>query len=289
MIDTTKLSENWGYDPKYIEGTAGNEPQNTTAHKQSITRKPDSTTVTSETSGGNMANNSFQYPSQWGTASDLWTKMAQGNYSNTGMDYLSKLLAGGGNPVDVQGWASARRPAMMDEYSNMVKEMAEQAGVGGVRYGSGLQGQISNYGGQLMNQFNQQMADKWMGSQENAMSRALSGAGTLGGLGMQGAATGGEGLMSLGNMYAQLPMQVASQMGGLGQSLTNQQIDPWTQMLAGLIGNTNATAQTYTPSGLQSFLQGIMPGLSSAFSGGYGGTPASAIDMTGTGGILPIR
>jgi len=176
------------------------------------------------------------------------------------MDWLKNLLAGGGNPVDVQGWADAYRPAMMDQYSNAVKQMAEQAGVGGTRYGSGLQQSIANYGGQLQNQFNEQMADKWLGSQENALGRAMSGAGMLGSMG----STAGEGLMGLGSMYANLPLSVAQMMGGLGGQLTNQQIDPWTQMLAGLMGNTNAGAQTYTPSGLQSLLMSLSQTLPSA-------------------------
>lgn len=204
------------------------------------------------------ANAGFKFPDQWKQAADLWSQMAGGNYSNAGTDWLTQMLQGGGNPVDVQGWANARRPAMMDEYSNMVKEMAERAGVGGVRYGSGLQGQIANYGGQLQNQFNQDLADRWMGSQESAMGRAMSGAGTLGQFGLQSAGMGGQGLMQSGWDYANLPMQVAGQMSGLGQSLTNQQIDPWTQMLFSMLNPTGqAGAQTYTPSGLQSMLMNV--------------------------------
>jgi len=206
-----------------------------------------------------MAGNaSIQYPSQWNQAGDIWSQMAGG--LGTSMDWLKNLLAGGGNPVDVQGWADAYRPAMMDQYSNAVKQMAEQAGVGGTRYGSGLQESIANYGRQLQNQFNEQMADKWLGSQENALGRAMSGAGMLGSMG----STAGEGLMGLGSMYANLPLSVAQMMGGLGGQLTNQQIDPWTQMLAGLMGNTNATAQTYTPSALQSLLMSLSQTLPSA-------------------------
>ena len=79
-------------------------------------------------------------------------------------------------------------------------------------------------------------------------------------------------MFGLGNSYSQLPMQVAQMMSGIGQAQTSQQVDPWTQMMMSLIGGTGqAYPQTYTPSGFQSFLQGILPGLSSLFGGSGGG------------------
>jgi hypothetical protein len=228
-----------------------------------------------------MANTSsdFQYPSQWGEASDLWSKMASGNYSNAGMDWLTQMMQSGGNPVDVNAWGEAQRPAMMDQYSNMVKQMAEQAGVGGTRYGSGLQNSISNYGGQLQNQFTSGLADRWLQAQESARGRATGAGNLLSQLGLGAQQAGGEGLMSMGNLMSQLPLQVAQMMGGLGGQLTNQQIDPWTQMLTGLLGNTNATEQTYNPSVWQSLLQSLSQTLPSAFSGG-----SSSSSGLGTGG-----
>lgn len=254
--------------------------------KSSVTKKPDGTTTTQETqttpltggttTGGTMAdtNTGFKYPEQWQQAADLWSQMASGNYSNAGTDWLTQMLQGGGNPVDVQGWANARRPAMMDEYSNMVKEMAERAGVGGTRYGSGLQNQIATYGGQLQNQFNQDLADRWMGSQESAMGRALSGAGTLGGLGLGAQTTGGQGLMQSGWDYSTLPMQVATQMSGFGNQLNSQDMG-WAGLMGPLTGNQYSSAQTYTPTWFQSLLQNVLPLLPTS-SGGSSGTGLGA-------------
>ena len=268
MLDSQKLSDNWGWSAPQTQAFSPSTPTSTTG-KTSITKTP-TTATTGGATGGTMASNaSFQYPGQWNQANDIWSQMAGG--LGTSMDWLKNLLAGGGNPVDVSGWADAYRPAMMDDYADAVKQMAEQAGVGGTRYGSGLQQALANYGGKLQNQFNEQMADKWLGAQESALSRAMSGAGTLGSMG----ATAGEGLMGLGSQYANLPLSVAQMMSGLGSQLTSQQIDPWTQMLAGLMGNTQAGAQTYTPSALQSLLMSLSSTLPSAFSGGAGNTVAS--------------
>ena len=47
-------------------------------------------------------------------------------------------------------------------------------------------------------------------------------------------------------------------MSSLGSNLTSQQVDPWTQMMASLLGGTGqAVPQTYTPSALQSILSSL--------------------------------
>jgi len=257
-----------------IPGDPENAPNNNTS--------PTGGTTTGGTMADTNANAGFNYPEQWQQAADLWSQIASGNYSNAGTDWLTQMLQGGGNPVDVQGWANARRPAMMDEYSNMVKEMAEQAGVGGTRYGSGLQNQIATYGGQLQNQFNQDLADRWMGSQENAMSRALSGAGTLGSLGLGAQTTGGQGLMQSGWDYSNLPLQVANWMSGQGSQLNNQDMG-WAGLMGPFTGNQYSSPQTYTPNWFQSLLQNVLPLLPTGGGGSSGGgatlstTPGASI------------
>ena len=274
MIDTSKLQPDWGYMNLTPHGPT---PANTDVGN-GTTASAGTSTGTSSATGGTMANTdaNFKYPDQWQQASDLWSQMANGTYSNQGLDYLSNWLSGGGLASKLGEWGAAQKPAMMDEYSNMVKQMAEQAGVGGARYGSGLQQSIANYGGQLQNKFQSDLMNQMM----NAYGQDVNTAAGMGQFGLNAAQTGGQGLMGLGSLYSQLPLQVASMMGGLGGNLTSQQIDPWTQMLAGLMVNTNATEQTYTPSGLQSFLTNLLPGLSYAFANGgnsSGGTTLSPI------------
>ncbi len=203
-----------------------------------------------------MAN--FQYPSQWGQAGDVWSQMASGNYSNAGMDWLKNMMQSGGNAFDVSGWDKSYRPQMMDDFSNMTKQMAEQAGVGGTRYGSGLQNSIANYGSQLQNKYTKDLWDRMFGAYEAGQGRAAGAGNLLSQLGLGAQQGGAEGLLSLGQARSQLPLQVAGQMAGIGQGLTGQQVDPWTQMMASLLGGTGyATPQTYTPSLFQNILAGL--------------------------------
>lgn len=267
MIDFTKIKDAWGYEPTVQPGgpPAGQQGQ----QKTSITKK-DSTATTQPMGGIPMANTStFNYPSEWDQAGDAWSQMAQGNYTNPGMDWLTKLMQSGGGAFDQSGYDAANQPAMMDQFSNMVKQMAEQAGVGGTRYGSGLQNAIGNYGGQLQNQYNK---DKWGNAfqgYEAGMGRAYGAGQGLSQLGLGARQTGLEGLFGLGNARAQLPLQVANQ-------LNNQEMG-WAGLLGQNTGNQNASPQTYTPSMFQSILQGLTQTLPGAFAGGADPSSSSAI------------
>ena len=259
MIDQRQLNQDFGWTNLLQQA---NQPttSNTSTGQTSLPTTQPQQLVSDTQTGGTMANTNtgFQYPSQWGQANDVWSQMASGNYSNQGMDWLRNMMQSGGSPVDVNAWGAAQRPAMMDQFSNMVKQMAEQAGVGGTRYSSGLQGQIANYGGQLQNQFTSGLADRWLQSQEAGMGRASGAGSLLAQLGLGTQQAGAEGLRQSGWDYSNLPMQVANQMAGLGGQLTQQQIDPWTQMLAQLLGPTGqATPQQYTPNTLQQMLMGL--------------------------------
>jgi len=225
----------------------------------------------------------MKYPEQWGQASDVWSQLASGQYTNPGMDWLRNMMESGGSPVDVSGWGAAQQPLMMQQFSDMTKQMAEQAGMGGTRYGSGLQGNIARYGGQLQNQFQSNLMDRWLQSQEAGMGRAYGAGRDLSQFGLQSQAAGAEGLGMMGDRYAQHPINVADAMMRGGGYLTSQQIDPWTQMMAGLVGNPYMTQQTYQQSPTQSIL-GILGGMPWGDIFGGGGTPSPS--MQGVGGIL---
>lgn len=269
MIDTQKLQEGWGYDTAWplagsvqfqnIGGSATPGIYKTTVqHKPTEYGTQTTTTQAAPASGGTMQD--IQYPSEWNQAGDVWSKLAGGNYSNAGTDYWQKMMATGGSPVDVNAWGAAQKPAMMDQFSNMVKQMAEQAGVGGTRYGSGLQNSIANYGGQLMNSFEQQLANNWLAAQESGMGRAANSANQYAPLSLGAMTTGASGLQGLGSEKNALSLNLANQLAGLGGALTNQQIDPWTQMMASLVGNPAMTQQTYQPNTMTNLL-GILGGM----------------------------
>jgi len=249
MIDPKAIDmNNWGWGTPYVQPTGQTSTNKNTGPQ--ATAQGNTTT----TGGTTMPTQGFQYPSEWDTAGDSWSRMISGNYNNPGMEWLKNMMSSGGNAFDVSGWDKMYRPAMMDQYSNAVKQMAEQAGVGGTRYGSGLQNSISNYGGQLQNQYTKDLWDRMFGAYEAGQGRATGAANALAGYG----AAGTEGLLSLGRDRAQLPLTVASMMSGIGQGQTAQQIDPWSQMMMSLLGGTGqAGPQTYTPSMLQNLLQSL--------------------------------
>jgi len=251
MLDWTKVKDEWGYTPAQSGGQEGQ----TSATKNA--------TATTPTIGGGtpMANNTstFNYPSEWGQAGDAWSQMASGNYTNPGMDWLKKLMESGGGAFDVSGYDKANQPAMMDQFSNMVRQMAEQAGVGGTRYGSGLQNAIGSYGGQLQNQYNRDKYANAYNAYESGMGRAYGAGQGLGQFGLGAQQAGAEGMFGLGGAKAQLPLQVANQL--------NAQEMGWAGLLGQNTGNQYAAPQTYTPSMFQSILQSLTQTLPGALGG----------------------
>ena len=71
----------------------------------------------------------FPYPSQWGEASDFWSKMLE-----TGM------------PTDVEPWWKAQKEAAGVEIGRAGREAAEQFGLGGMRYSTPLGQQLGRIG-----------------------------------------------------------------------------------------------------------------------------------------------
>jgi hypothetical protein len=254
MLDWTKLNSEWGYEPSGSAGrgqTAGQQTGATTQTNTSPNKPATTPAVTQPTTGGTtMANSTFNYPSEWGQAGDAWSEMAKGNYTNPGMDWLTNLMKTGGGAFDQSGYDAANQPAMMDQFSNAVKQMAEQAGVGGTRYGSGLQNSIGSYGAQLQNQYNK---DKWNNAfqgYEAGMGRAYGAGQGLSQFGLGAKQTGLEGLFGLGTSKAQLPLQVS-------QLLNNQEMG-WASLLGQNTGNQNSDVQMYTPNMFQSILDSLV-------------------------------
>lgn len=247
MIDSTVIRDNWGYSVPQTQAGPGSAGQQKTS--------PNKPTGTTTTTGGSVANTpaaTFNYPSEWGQAGDVWSQMANGTYSNQGMDYLKNFLQGGGSSGQLSNWANAYKGTMMDDYSNMVKQMAEQAGVGGTRYGSGLQSQIGNYGSQLQNRFASDYMSQLLGAQGTDVGTATN----LAGLGLGAKQSGLEGLLSLGGQKAQLPLNVAQTMMGLGQGMSGDQMN-WYNLMNSVINGTNNQQQQYTPNTLQSILSSL--------------------------------
>ena len=216
MIDTSKLQKEWGYG-----GIAPLSPGQTTTTAPGTAPK---------------------YPSEWGQAGDVWSQMAGGNYQNQGSQWLSDWMNQGGMASKLGEWGAAQKPAMMDDYTNMVKQMAEQAGVGGTRYSSGLQGQIANYGGQLQNQFQKNLMDQMMG----AYGQDVGTAGGMANFGLGAQNTGLEGLFGLGGAKNDYGLSLYDRMFQQQQADQSNQLN-WAQMLNQAINGTANTQQTYQP------------------------------------------
>ena len=207
MMDFTKINQEWGYAPG-VQPAGQQGPPSQGQPKTSVTKKGSTTTTPTIGGGTPMANtgNNFIYPTEWDNLGDQWGQMASGNYTNPGMDWLTKLMQSGGGAFDQSGYDAANQPAMMDQFSNMTKQMAEQSGMGGTRYGSGLLNSIGNYGSQLQNQYNK---DKWGNAfqgYEAGMGRAYGAGQGLSQFGLGARQAGLEGMFGFGQAKAQLPL-----------------------------------------------------------------------------------
>ncbi|MCK7503249.1 MAG: hypothetical protein MZV70_03510 [Desulfobacterales bacterium] len=82
------------------------------------------------------------FPSQWGTASNTLSGFANGQYNTnvpsqwgTATDYASNYLQNGQSASAAPAYQAAKQAAQYD-IENAIKQSAEQAGMGGMRYSS---------------------------------------------------------------------------------------------------------------------------------------------------------
>jgi len=254
-------------------------------------------------SGGptNMSNTGFNYPSQWGTAQQMYERVGNQAYQNPaawqqGQDWMNQLWQQGGTPTNVSGMWNALMPQVQRAYKEGAQGIGENWGAlnPGVSGGSGKNYAQNDMWSRLMENMASNVMGQGIQAQENATNRmyGLPGMAYQYGAGEAGnrsdyanrALRAAGGLTGLGSQYAQLPMQYAGLMGQLGQSLTNQQIDPWTQMMYGMVGNPQYTPQTYNPTRGQNFWNVIgNTDWGSIFGGGGNGSDLAAL-LAATGG-----
>jgi len=181
------------------------------------------------------------------------------------MDYATNVMGGiaqEGSPVDYSGWWGANLPAMQRTIEDQSKQAAEQFGLGGMRYSTPLQRNITDITGRETGNAWSDFYKMSLGGREAAKQRQLQAAG-----GLSGISQAGYGIQS----------DIASKLMGGGQSAmnTNQQqlmnllgifnqnnmtLPMWMQSgLGGLGTNTNFGQQQYSPGGLSQFLQGLFP------------------------------
>ena len=136
--------------------------------------------------------NNFPFPSQWGEASDFWSKMME-----TGM------------PTDISPWWQSQQQAAGQEITRQGKEAAEQFGLGGLRYSSPLGQQLGRIGAETTASIMPRYWELGMGAQEAARGRQMSSVSNLAGI-------GGE--------LARFPLEVGERMLGMGGEYQRQQL-----------------------------------------------------------------
>ena len=200
---------------------------------------PNTASTSAEQGGGstNMSNTGFNYPSQWGTAQQMFERLGNQAYQNPaawqqGQDWMNQLWQQGGTPTNVSGMWNALMPQVQRAYKEGAQGIGENWGAlnPGVSGGSGKNYAQNDMWSRLMENMASNVMGQGIQAQESATNRmyGLPGMAYQYGAGEAGnrsdyanrALQAAGGLAGLGSQYAQLPMQYAGLMGQLGQ-MTN--------------------------------------------------------------------
>lgn len=202
--------------------------------------------------GGGSIYDSWPYPNEWNTASNVLSNFAMGAPTAIPQSWDEMLghaqgWAEGGKPGSSSEWLQAQQPIMNRQIEDQAYQMAEQMGMGGLRWSSPLQGATTEAVGRANENLYGQAMGLQMGLDESAKARAMGALGPMFqyGQGVAGLAESAknrgmgaaQGLMGLGQQKANLPMQVAQGMGqagygqtALGQSDIDRQIAEFMRM-----------------------------------------------------------
>jgi hypothetical protein len=146
----------------------------------------------------------FPFPEQWQTASDVWTRFAEGL------------------PTDTGEWWEAQQAPFERRISDQAKQMAEQMGLGGLRYSTPMGHQIADITGRESANMWAGLADRQLGLTEAAKNRGMQAAGGLAGLGQQ--------YLNAPQDWAQRMYQMGAGMTGLGQQGLDRAYQDWGRM-----------------------------------------------------------
>jgi len=162
------------------------------------------TTAATESTGYGLNNSGFLFPDEWSQVGDYWSKILGGGDNKldgglvgggvvpnqggtgyggggkiqtpsswtTGMEALTPM-AQTGQPVSSDEWWSATQGVTNREIEDAIKNAAEQAGLGGMRWSTPLGYTAQDISGKYMGEATQQWADREMAAQEAAKQRQL--------------------------------------------------------------------------------------------------------------------
>jgi len=225
--------------------------------------------------GGEDITGNITLPENWTTATDYLKGLLSGTYGIGGggsdawgmAKARAQQMLGTGEPVDISGWWEAQKPVYQQAYEDQMRQMAEEAGLGGTRWSSVLQRNIADMMRRGETQLTAEAMTKQLSAEEAAKQRILETMGVLGQIGagesqagMAGAANKMAAIQSLlgaGQSEAELSMNLANQLAGLGTGLYGMEQaqygniynPPWMQYGLGLSGQAaQGLLQTYQPS-----------------------------------------
>jgi len=198
----------------------------------------------------------FPYPEQWNTASNVFTNFAEGL------------------PTSTDAWWEAQQAPFERTISDQVKQMAEQMGLGGLRYSTPMTHQIADITGREAGNLYGNLATQQLGLTEAAKDRGMQAAGALTGLGQQ--------YLNAPQDWAQRMYGMGAGMTGLGQQGLDRAYQDWMRMtpeynpyFAQAMGfggmQSQMTPQQYQPSFLSQLFGALAGG--AGMAGGLGWSP----------------
>jgi hypothetical protein len=252
----------WGLDPANLGGAGGQGGQGGgtwTGNWQDYFTQPQGDWGQGWAGGFQMPEQGaqgqgFQYPWQWGQASDVYSRFA------------------GGLPTSTEDWWQAQQAPFERTISDQAKQLAEQMGLGGLRYSTPMGYGIADITGRETGKLYGGLAERQLGLTEAAKDRGMMAAGGLAGMGQQ--------YLQAPQDWAQRMYGMGAGMTGLGQSAldrayqdwsrTTPEMNPWLAQAMGFAGMQNQMMpQQYQPSFLSQILgfgSGMLP-----FIPGWGG------------------
>lgn len=242
--------------------------------------------------GGGAQAGQFPYPEEWDISSNVLSNFAQHGYPTDvpqqwgqASDFTNQMMQTG-MPVHQSDWYQQAKGVAQTDITDAIKQAAEQARLGGLRWSTPLGRTAQDIAGRRMSQFGLESMDRELASGEAARGRQMGslpymyqfGAGEAGlaESAKQRALGATQQLMPLGQMRADLPQQLAQTAYGMGTGLYGQQQQglqslmqewlrtqpensPWMQYAMSMAGlpMPNMAPQQYNPSSLTSLLGGL--------------------------------
>uniref|UniRef100_A0A6M3ISC1 Uncharacterized protein n=1 Tax=viral metagenome TaxID=1070528 RepID=A0A6M3ISC1_9ZZZZ len=231
----------------------------------------------------------FQYPEEWNIASSVLGNFAQHGYPTDipgqwteASDWTSQMMQSG-MPTSQDEWYTQRKAVVERDIQDSIKQAAEQARLGGLRWSTPLGRTAQDIAGRTMSNFGVEALERELSSLESAKERQM---GTLPYMYQFGAGEAGlaesakerglgaaQQLLPLGQARADLPQQLAQTAYSMGTGLYGQQqqglqsvfsewlrtqpeYSPWLQNALNLAGvpTGQMAPEQYQPSTLTSLL-----------------------------------